>query len=63
MTRPTRYPQELRERAVRLVFEHQDEHASQWAAICSIADKFGVSSETLRKWVRRPEIDGACGRG
>jgi replicative DNA helicase len=52
MTRPGRYPQELRERAVRLVFEHQDKHPPQWAAICSIADKFGMSSETLRKWVR-----------
>jgi len=57
MTRPGRYPQELRERAVRMVFEHQDEHASQWAAITSIASKFGVSSETLRTWVRRAETD------
>jgi transposase len=58
MTRTSRYPQEVRERAVRMVFEHQTEHHSQWAAITSIAAKFGVSAETLRKWVRRAEIDG-----
>jgi len=63
MTRPGRYPQELRERAVRMVFEHQDEHSSQWAAITSIAEKFGVSSETLRKWVRRAETDGGLRPG
>lgn len=57
MTRAGRYPQELRDRAVRMVFEHQDEHESQWAAICSIANQFGVSHETLRKWVRRAEVD------
>lgn len=57
MTRRGRYPQELRERAVRMVFEHREEHHSQWAAITSIAMKFGVSSETLRKWVRTAEVD------
>jgi transposase len=57
MTRPGRYPQELRQRAVRLVFEHQDERPSQWAAITSIGHKFGMSAETLPKWVRRAETD------
>ena len=57
MNRQTRYPQEMRERAVRLVFEHQDEYGSQWAAITSVATKLGMTPETLRKWVRRAEID------
>ena len=52
-----RYPIELRERAVRMVFEHQDEYSSQWKAICSIADKLDVNHESLRVWVRRAEVD------
>ena len=52
-----RYPVELRERAVRMVFEHQDEYSSQWKAICSIADKLDVNHESLRVWVRRAEVD------
>jgi transposase len=47
----------VRERAVRLVLEHQGEHDSQWAAIGSIASKIGCTAETLRKWVRRTERD------
>jgi transposase len=51
------YPREVRERAVRMVFEHRHEYASQWAAITSIAEKFGMTAETLRSWVRQAEVD------
>ncbi len=57
MTKVRNYSQETRERAVRLVFEHEGEHASQWAAISSIAGKIGCTPETLRSWVRRAERD------
>ena len=57
MGRPTMYSPEVRERAVRMVSEHRGEHRFGWAAICSIAEKFGCSSETLRKWVRQSERD------
>ena len=57
MTRATRYPPELRERAIRLVREHRDEHASEWAAIESVAGKLGMTPETLRKWLRRDEVN------
>jgi transposase len=57
------YPREVRERAVRLVLDHGHEHDSQWAAIQSIAEKFGMTAETLRKWVRQAEIDGGKRRG
>jgi transposase len=53
-----RYALEVRERAVRLVFEHQHEHELQWAAIVSVAAKIGCTPETLRTWVRRVEVDG-----
>ncbi len=52
-----RFSPEVRERAVRMVLEHAAEHPSQWAAICSIAEKMGCSPETLRTWVRKAERD------
>jgi transposase-like protein len=52
-----KYSPEVRERAVRMVFEHQGEHESQWAAINSIASKIGCTPETLRVWVRQAERD------
>ena len=57
MDRRTRYSPEVRERAVRLVFEHEGAYSSQWSAIVSIAEKFGCTAETLRRWVRRVETD------
>ena len=57
MGRSNRYAPEVRDRAVRLVFSQRGEYDSEWAAICSIASKFGCSSETLRLWVRQSERD------
>lgn len=57
MKTSTRYSPEVIERAVRMVFEHGAEHASQWAAIESIAAKIGCTAETLRRWVRQRERD------
>jgi len=57
MSRQTRYPKEVRERAVHLVFEHEREYDSQWAAISSISAKLGMTAETLRTWVRAAETD------
>lgn len=56
MTNQSKSPKfspEVRERAVRMVAEHAHEHASQWAAIASIAAKIGCTAQTLSNWVRQ----------
>ena len=56
--RPGKSPVEMRDRAVRMVFEAEAYSGSQWEAICSVAEKLGPTPETVRNWVRRAEIDG-----
>ena len=63
MEKRGRYPAEVKERAVRLVFEQQPSHASQWATIESIAAKMGCTTETLRNWVRQAERDSGARPG
>ena len=57
MGRRSRYPQELRERAIRMVQEHRNASPSEWSAITSIASKLGVGTEALRLWLRRAQLD------
>jgi transposase len=63
MARRSKFSQEIRERAVRMVVEHRGEYGSQWEAITSIAEKVGCSAEALRKWVRQAEIDSGSRGG
>ena len=63
MTKNTRFYPEVRQRAVRMVIESQNDYDSQWAAISSIAPKIGCTPETLRTWLRQYERDAGAGDG
>jgi len=58
MPAPRKYPDEVRERAVRMVFQIREESGQQQGAIARVADRLGVNRETLRNWVKQVEIDG-----
>jgi transposase len=57
MSTRNRFSPEIRERAIRMVFDHMGEYDSRWAAIRSIAEKIGCTAETLRRWVQQAERD------
>jgi transposase len=64
MARPSKYPDELRERAVRMVAEVRPQYPSQWAAITAVAGMLGIgTAETLRTWIRRSEVDAGLKPG
>jgi len=63
MNKTRRYGRDVRERAVRFLFTHEQRHASQWSALTSIPKKISCAPETLSSWLKRVERDGRCRPG
>lgn len=63
MVKRSRFSPEVRERAVRMVYEQEKEHSSQWSAIESISSKIGCSAQTLSNWIKRKEVDSGARPG
>lgn len=58
-----KFSPEVRARAVRMVLEHEKDHASRWAAVMSIATKIGCAGQTLHDWVKKAEVDSGMRAG
>jgi transposase len=52
-----KFSPEVRDRSVRMVLDHEKDHASRWAAVVSIAEKIGCAPQTLHEWVKKAEVD------
>ena len=60
---PSKWDQETKAKLIRLVKDHVGDYASEWAAVTAVAGRLGMSPETLRKWIRRGDVDAGDAPG